>query len=332
MLLWILPRPLHISIALIMGVFISLLKIIRISAKSDRDGAAPTREYYTWSNETNSFKAVPVAIDPKSACLETGFYSQDRPVKNPLISAAQCRQDVTVYEILGNKEKGYFVDLAAHEWQKISNTYTLETYANWNGLCIEPIPDYAQGILENRRCKLIRNPVYSYSNREVTFKFNGYNSGIVGKHMDNPEVQASDRKYTFLTVTLMSILREFKAPSVIDYLSLDIEGAELYAMKHLDFGMYTFFTITVERPTHGLHVLLSDHKYWFASILRKKNWETFGECLYIHESAPSFKKYMQQYRIADAKEIDHKWQDNNIGSLVEHAFLLEPPYTDNAVK
>jgi hypothetical protein len=298
------------------------------TTQAETDNKSPTREYFTWSNASNTFVAVPVAIDPKSACLQPDFFDPNRPAKLPMNSASQCRQDVTVFEILGNKEKGFFVDLAAHEWQRISNSFSLEHHANWNGLCIEPIPDYAQGILENRRCKLIRNPVFSASNYHVTFKFSGYNSGIVGKNMDNKEIGNRDRAFSFLTVTLMNILTQFKAPFVIDYLSLDIEGAELHAMKHFDFGMYTFLLVTIERPTKELHILLSRHKYWFATILRKKNWETFGESLYIHESAPNFKKYMHQYRIVDAKEIDHKWQENNIGPPVEHAYLLEPPYVE----
>tara|TARA_Y100001954_G_scaffold215245_1_gene245355 strand:+ start:400 stop:522 length:123 start_codon:yes stop_codon:yes gene_type:complete len=33
---------------------------------------------------------------------------------------------------------GYFIDLAANDWQKDSNAYALETFDGWNGLCVEP--------------------------------------------------------------------------------------------------------------------------------------------------------------------------------------------------
>ena len=54
--------------------------------------------------------------------------------------------------------------------------------------------------------------------------------------------------FSVRTKSLLSILDEAKAPRTIEYLSLDIEGAELYVMEHFPFDTYTFLVITVERP------------------------------------------------------------------------------------
>ena len=40
---------------------------------------------------------------------------------------------------------GYFIDLAANDWQKDSNTYALEAFDDWNGLCVEPNDVYWSG-------------------------------------------------------------------------------------------------------------------------------------------------------------------------------------------
>lgn len=48
------------------------------------------------------------------------------------------------------------------------------------------------------------------------------------------------------------LLDDFGAPAVIDYLSLDIEGAEWYAFSTFPWHRYVFLTITVERPSTEL--------------------------------------------------------------------------------
>ena len=31
----------------------------------------------------------------------------------------------------------FFIDLAANDWRRIPNSYSLETYDGWSGICIE---------------------------------------------------------------------------------------------------------------------------------------------------------------------------------------------------
>ena len=50
------------------------------------------------------------------------------------------------------------------------------------------------------------------------------------------------------TVSLQEILRNHRAPHVIDYLSLDAEGAEDFLMNHFPFDKYRIKIMTVERP------------------------------------------------------------------------------------
>jgi hypothetical protein len=48
------------------------------------------------------------------------------------------------------------------------------------------------------------------------------------------------------TVTLVDLMSEYSAPSVIDYLSLDTEGSEFDILLAHDFDKYKFRYITVE--------------------------------------------------------------------------------------
>ena len=55
-----------------------------------------------------------------------------------------------------------------------------------------------------------------------------------------------------LTVSVARLLDDFGAPSVIDYLSLDIEGAEWWAFSTFPWHRFIFLAITVERPATEL--------------------------------------------------------------------------------
>lgn len=81
------------------------------------------------------------------------------------------KQDHYVLILTNDKPGGYYVDLATNHYKLGSNTYALDLFNNWQGICIEPNPMHHIGILSNRRCKLFVNPVSSKSGEEVRFRF-----------------------------------------------------------------------------------------------------------------------------------------------------------------
>jgi hypothetical protein len=69
---------------------------------------------------------------------------------------AQAHQDEIVLALLNQKRKGYFIDLAANEARYISNTYALERYYDWTGLCIEANPQYWVSLARYRtNCQIV---------------------------------------------------------------------------------------------------------------------------------------------------------------------------------
>jgi len=70
----------------------------------------------------------------------------------------------------------------------------------------------------------------------------------------------------FTTVTLGDILERAKAPRFIHYLSLDIEGGELNALKGFPFDKYQIGALTVEHnylePQRSeIKALMESHGY-----------------------------------------------------------------------
>lgn len=144
-----------------------------------------------------------------------------------------------VLELLHDKSEGYFVDLAANDWSHLSNSFVLEYYNRWRGVCIEPDPQYLLGLLANRKCAIFINPVSSANGDRIKFNFGGVYGGIVGNDFDNKN--AAHDSVDMYTVTLDSVLDLVQAPQVswsddaVTYMSCElvsISSPHDYSLLH----------------------------------------------------------------------------------------------------
>lgn len=210
------------------------------------------------------------------------FYGNQAHIKEMLPKDkewfSQASQDEVVAKLLGYKRNGFFVDLAANDATELSNTYSLEQRLGWTGLCIEPNPQYWAN-LTYRDCQVVAAIVGNERMDEVHFRFDaGDHSGIAGEGFDNgPKFKSKSlRRYT---VTLKEILERFNSPKIIDYLSLDVEGAEELIMLNFPLSEYRISILTVERPKGPLRDVLEKNGFKFLKRLTK-----WGETLWAHET------------------------------------------------
>ena len=194
---------------------------------------------------------------------------------------SQLRQDEVVAQLFRHKRGGYFVDLAANDAVRISNTYALETHYSWTGLAIEPNAIYWPG-LSLRKCHVVAAVVGKLTNEKKLFRFPrraAPQGGLVGPEFDNAEKKISAEEQLRLTVTLQEIFEKFQTPSVIDYLSLDVEGAETFVMESFPFDHYRINALTVERADKKLCDILQAHGY-----IQLKSLKHWGETLWVHST------------------------------------------------
>ena len=195
-------------------------------------------------------------------------------------------QDKWVVEHVHNfKKRGFFVDLAATDGIHENNTIFLEKYLDWNGICVEPNKLFFSKLKNNRKVKCICE-VVSDKTENISFFSNGGIGGIIGDEFDNNVNKRKDLIFkltnkkkieTRKTITLYEILEMYKAPKVIDYLSLDVEGAETAVLQNFPFEKYKFLCITIERPSAELNEILFNNQYIFV-----KNYKV--DTFYLHES------------------------------------------------
>jgi hypothetical protein len=211
-------------------------------------------------------------------------------------SYAQVHQDEVVLDLLGTS--GYFIDLAANDALDLTNTLALERHEGWNGLCIEPNPTYWYG-LSHRKCTVVGALMGGHV-EQVDVKFRGVYGGIVGKmdeKMANFKKEPDAKVEKRYTAPITEVLERFNVPNVIDYMSLDVEGAEYLVMQNFPFDKYRIKVLTVERPKDNLKKLFAKEGY-----IHLKDLAWWGETLWAHKSTgftpehPKIKKIITEGR------------------------------------
>jgi FkbM family methyltransferase len=136
---------------------------------------------------------------------------------------------------------GYFLDVGSGHGTIGSNSKALEEQG-WTGICVDPFPTHMEG----RTCQMITEVVSNVSGKTVKFHTHAGLGGIADTLGKWKEEASKSPAVELTTVTLAEILARAKAPTYIHFLSLDIEGAELDALRGIDLENYRFGAMAIE--------------------------------------------------------------------------------------
>jgi FkbM family methyltransferase len=157
---------------------------------------------------------------------------------------------------------GYFVDVGSGDGFTDSNTWALEQ-RGWKGICVDPFPKN----MESRTCQMFKEVVGSVAGQKVTFAQAGDIGGITD-HLGRWKSYTKDAATVeLITVTLEDILRRAAAPSFIHFVSLDIEGAELEALRGFPFDRHSVGSFAIE------HNLEEPKRTQIEQFLRERGYE-----------------------------------------------------------
>ena len=203
--------------------------------------------------------------------------------------------DTELLNLFG-KKNGYYVEIGANDGIAQSNTLQLELFHNWTGVLIEPVPVTFAKLQRNRskrRNHLERTACvgFDYEKESVELIFSGLmttpsrlesdisdaeSHAARGRAFVKPAEKAlAMQKILVPAMTMTEVLKRARAPKVIDFLSLDVEGAELEVIKGLDFSQYAIHWMLIESRDlarmstfleplgYKLHSQLSGHDYLF---------------------------------------------------------------------
>lgn len=225
--------------------------------------AAQIQEYYQHENmRTSGLEIIrtetellshELSIALSNGSLEPLAPSQSEGAQHwQSLSRSQLGQDLWVLEQLGWKQGGFFVEFGATDGVLLSNSWLLEKYFHWNGICAEPNPKFFKRLEENRSCTLSSACVYANTGLKMRFVLADAFGGLEDHGRDDQHVGRRDAYAAVgdvidvTTISLNDLLDQQGAPAVIDYLSIDTEGSEQLILEGIDWSRYQFRCITVE--------------------------------------------------------------------------------------
>ena len=190
--------------------------------------------------------------------------------------ASQAGQDQVIDRLLKGKTAGTFVDIGGYDGVSGSNTLFFEKWRGWTGALVEPVEaqrKLAEGV---RSCPCLP---YAVSDSDGTAEFiavtEGYTqmSGLAETYdaalleTVRADPRHAETTLTVKTRTIAAILQEtgLTAP---DFISLDIEGGELAALRVFPFDTYPVTVWAIENNSGGPEIaeLMRGHGYDIAEF------------------------------------------------------------------
>lgn len=162
---------------------------------------------------------------------------------------------------------GFYIEIGAFDGLSKNSTIILEKNG-WDGVCIEANPYVFEKLKNNRNCRCIHGALYN-RNGFIDFAIMPENKkgwdGIV------ETLQPRAKKYLDRSEILKIPCFDFEScdlPNKIDYLQIDVEGAELEILEQIDLDRYYITHICIEDNNK---ILYNNNDY--TNYMLKKNYK-----------------------------------------------------------
>jgi FkbM family methyltransferase len=180
------------------------------------------------------------------------------------------REQELIGAFLGNAP-GTFVEVGANDPILLSQTRDLER-RGWNGILIEPLQEYAEQLRSGRLARVFQVAAGAPEDegKKLPLLVAGALSTLEPSIVE--DVLPSEIRQVPVR-TLDSILAEAGLDRV-DFLSIDVEGAELAVLRGFSIARYRPRLILVEDDVHDLtkHAHLAAHGYKLVRRTALNNW------------------------------------------------------------
>jgi len=200
-------------------------------------------------------------------------------IQNKALSFSQLSQDLWVLFRCNSKENGFFVEVGSCHPSSLNNTFLLEENFLWQGLLIEPNPAMALLLRSARSSKVLEFAIAEGESIELFVSKNPEFSATKKQLEQNIHKLYSyaGKKVTVRATTLTDLLANNQCPPEFDFLSLDIEGGEVYALQTLDLNQFRPRLISVEHNFTNsrkiIHEYLLKNGYILDPLSLKNSWD-----------------------------------------------------------
>lgn len=181
---------------------------------------------------------------------------------------SKCENDKTfndtwLIEKFKNKTNGYYIELGAGNGLEGSCTYILEKYYHWKGISLEANFNLYKEFISHRKNPCINKAICGNDGEEdfIIPNRTGY-AGLTRTITEYHKKICYGEQYVIKKVKTISFLTLLKqCPNTIDFISMDIEGAELDCLSVFPFDNYKVQCFIVELSNDKIIELLIQKKY-----------------------------------------------------------------------
>jgi FkbM family methyltransferase len=172
---------------------------------------------------------------------------------------SQNGEDALLWDLLGDREHGFFVEAGAYDGYTFSVSYLFEG-AGWNGVLVEALADRAVDCARRRTSSKVVNAALSSPGSAPTATFARdaeieWNSALAANGDEGETVE----------VTTLDIVLEGHT-GAIDFVVLDLEGHELPALEGFDLDRWQPRVLLVENNAdNGVRELLERRDYAYVA-------------------------------------------------------------------
>ena len=157
-------------------------------------------------------------------------------------------EDLIISDLTKNIKNGFYVDAGCYHPLHLSNTYLLYK-RSWNGINID-ISEFSIKLFNYLRPNDVNvNSAVSNTEKEISFYYQKKLSQLstIKKEISNERMQGNIKEKKIKSLKLNSILNQSKFKNrQIDFLNIDVEGADFEVLKSLDFTIYEPKIICIE--------------------------------------------------------------------------------------
>lgn len=157
-----------------------------------------------------------------------------RKLLNIPYSDHQTQLNQDIFALLINQfSNGFFIEIGANDGYTLSNTVYLEEYFGWRGILVEPNSKYLPTLKKRSNSIIVNKAITSQAGKEEFIDAGLY--GGIKSHLDTAHSSHTKNSNSILVdcMTLQEILDSSKAPKQIDFISIDVEGAEVPIVKQM---------------------------------------------------------------------------------------------------
>jgi FkbM family methyltransferase len=174
---------------------------------------------------------------------------------------SQNDEELIIRDFFDDRRGGFFVDVGSFHWQEVSTTYFLEKHLGWSGIAIDAQASFAEGYKKYRpRTKFVSYAVTDHSGDTIQLYLTGGTSSLDPEwykyFAKRDEKRDPPQAVNVPTITLNDLLEQNHVTK-IDFLSMDIEGAEPPALAGFDIEKYQPEFVCIEPTTKTREPILA---------------------------------------------------------------------------